>query len=113
MAGILLVREIMIRAVKTVGVNVNVRKAVQKMNKFDIGSIVVMDGGRPVGILTERDVLRLVEQSIDPSRRQGRCAVQFWIGLSSRPLNTPDHRTRAHRPNPMESGKSGRFHHDP
>ena len=66
-AGILLVREIMIRAVKTVGVNVNVRKAVQKMNKFDIGSIVVMDGKKPVGILTERDILRLVEQSIDPS----------------------------------------------
>jgi CBS domain-containing protein len=31
--------------------------AVKKMNSFNVGSLVVMSGGRPVGILTERDFL--------------------------------------------------------
>lgn len=42
--------------------------AVKKMNKFEIGCLVVIDGIRPVGIVTERDVLRkVVEASVDPS----------------------------------------------
>jgi CBS domain-containing protein len=37
------------------------------MNKFDIGSIVVVQGDRPVGIITERDILRrLVEPCLAP-----------------------------------------------
>ena len=58
----------MTRGVKTVRVDANVREAVRKMNKFDIGSIVVMQGRRPFGILTERDILRrIVEPCIEPS----------------------------------------------
>lgn len=68
MAGVFTVRDVMTKAVKTVKVNGNVKEAVQKMNKFNIGSVVVVDGRRPVGILTERDILRrIVEQCIDPS----------------------------------------------
>jgi len=63
-----MVRDVMTKAVKTVRIDSNVREAVQKMNKFDIGSIVVVDNRKPVGIITERDILRrIVEQSIDPS----------------------------------------------
>ena len=54
MSGVLLVRDVMTRGVKTVRVDANVREAVWKMNKFDIGSIVVMQGRRPFGILTEK-----------------------------------------------------------
>jgi CBS domain-containing protein len=37
------------------------------MNKFDIGSIVVVQGDRPVGIITERDILRrIVEPCLAP-----------------------------------------------
>ncbi len=31
--------------------------AVKKMNSFNVGSLVVMSGGRPIGMLTERDFL--------------------------------------------------------
>ncbi|MDW8049139.1 MAG: CBS domain-containing protein [Nitrososphaerota archaeon] len=68
MAEVLLVRDVMTRSVKTVRVDSTVREAVQKMNKFDIGSIVVMDDKKPVGIITERDIMRkIVEQCVDPS----------------------------------------------
>ena len=68
MIGAFLVRDVMTQTVKTIGTGANVREAVRKMNKFNIGSIVVTDGSRPIGILTERDILRrIVEQSIDPS----------------------------------------------
>jgi len=67
LAGILLVRDMMTTAVKTVKVTDSVMEAVRKMNKFKIGSVIVMDGERPVGIVTERDILeRVVEQDIDP-----------------------------------------------
>ena len=68
MLGAFLVRDVMTQTVKTIRTGANVREAVRKMNKFNIGSIVVTDGSKPIGILTERDILRrIVEQSIDPS----------------------------------------------
>lgn len=67
MAGVLMVRDVMTKAVKTVRVDDSVMEAVQKMNKFRISSVVVTEGKRPVGILTERDILeRIVEHCIDP-----------------------------------------------
>jgi len=67
MSGFLLVRDAMAKNVKTVRVDDTVLDAVKKMNKFRIGSIVVLSGDRPVGIITERDILqRIVEPSLDP-----------------------------------------------
>ncbi|MCP8305109.1 MAG: CBS domain-containing protein [archaeon] len=67
--SVLMVRDVMTRDVKTVGMNDSVREAVQKMNKFNIGSVVVVDTERrrPVGILTERDILRMVELYPEPT----------------------------------------------
>ena len=57
----------MVTNVKTVRVDDSVLDAVKKMNKFRIGSIVVVSGDRPVGIITERNILqRVVEPGIDP-----------------------------------------------
>jgi len=68
MSGILLVREIMTTNVKTVRPFSTVKDVVQKMNKFGIGSVVVVEEDRPVGIITERDVMRsIAEQFFDPS----------------------------------------------
>jgi CBS domain-containing protein len=68
LSGILLVRDVMTPSVKTVRVTDSVMEAVRKMNKFKIGSVIVMDGERPVGIVTERDILgRVVEEGIDPN----------------------------------------------
>jgi len=45
--------------VKTVHPDATVIEVAQKMLKFDVGSIVVVDSSlRPVGIVTERDILR-------------------------------------------------------
>jgi len=69
MSGVLLVRDVVTKAVKTVRMDTSVKEAVEKMNKFNIGSVVVMDmeRRRPIGILTERDILRMVEQYPEPS----------------------------------------------
>ena len=66
MSGILLVRDIMTSNVKTVRPFATVRDVVDKTNKFGIGSIVVVEEDRPIGIITERDVLRkLLEPFFD------------------------------------------------
>jgi CBS domain-containing protein len=60
MESILLVRDVMSGNVKTVRPNSTILEVVRKMNKFDVGSVVVVEGDRPVGIITERDILRRV-----------------------------------------------------
>ncbi|MFQ5758667.1 MAG: cyclic nucleotide-binding/CBS domain-containing protein [Candidatus Bathyarchaeia archaeon] len=68
MSGILLVRDVMTTNVKTVKPFSTVRDVVRKMNKFGIGSVLVVEEDRPVGIITERDLLRrIVEPFLDPS----------------------------------------------
>lgn len=68
MSGVILVRDVMSSPVRTTRVGDSVKDAVRKMNKFRIGCLVVMQGDRPVGILTERDIMRkIVEPCIDPS----------------------------------------------
>jgi len=56
------------RQVYTVGRGVTVAEAVREMNEKGIGALLVMDGRRPVGIFTERDVLkRIVDKDKDPA----------------------------------------------
>lgn len=62
MAGIVLVRDVMSKDVKVVRPDSSVKEVVATMNKFDIGSIIVVQGKRPVGIITERDILRRIVQ---------------------------------------------------
>lgn len=67
MAGIVLVRDVMTKNVRVVRPDSSVKEVVATMNKFDIGSIIVVQGGRPVGIITERDILkRVVEPCLAP-----------------------------------------------
>lgn len=68
MSGILLVRDVMTTNVKTVRPYSTAGDVVRKMNKFYIGSVLVVEEERPVGIITERDILRrIVEQGYDPA----------------------------------------------
>jgi CBS domain-containing protein len=67
MAGIVLVRDIMSKDVRVVRSDTTVKEVVATMNKFNIGSIIIVQGDRPVGIITERDILRrLVEPCLAP-----------------------------------------------
>ena len=68
MSGLIMVRDVMAKNVKTVKTGDTVHAAVQKMNKFDIGSVIVTASGRPVGIITETNIMRrIVGPRMDPA----------------------------------------------
>jgi CBS domain-containing protein len=54
------VRDVMVREVITVDENSAVKEAVDIMNEFQIGSLIVLERGKAMGIVTERDFLRRV-----------------------------------------------------
>lgn len=68
MSGLIMVRDVMAKNVKTVKTDDTVHAAVKKMNKFDIGSVIVTASGRPVGIITETNIMRrIVGPRMDPA----------------------------------------------
>ena len=59
----------MVKNVITVEAEATVREAAKLMNKHEIGCLVVMKRGKPVGIVTERDMLkRVLLKSKDPRK---------------------------------------------
>jgi CBS domain-containing protein len=54
------IQDIMIRDVVTLDENATVKMAAEIMNRFEIGSLIIVDGGKAVGIVTERDLLKRV-----------------------------------------------------
>jgi PAS domain S-box-containing protein len=63
LAEIKRVSEIMTREVVTVDGNITVREAVARMADRSISCLIVARDGRPAGIITERDVVRLLSES--------------------------------------------------
>ncbi|NHI83555.1 MAG: CBS domain-containing protein [Candidatus Thorarchaeota archaeon] len=62
------VREIMAVNVVTVPPDATVREVAISMAKMDIGSLIIIDKDRPVGIITEADIVtRVVAHDKDPS----------------------------------------------
>jgi CBS domain-containing protein len=84
MSGLMIVRDVMTKNIKTVKPDDTVHAAVQKMNKFDIGSVIVVSSGRPIGIITETNIMRrIVEPRMDPET--------VWAkDIMSSPLTTID-----------------------
>jgi CBS domain-containing protein len=64
------VSEIMTRDVVTVTQDETVDRAVRLMVDHDIGSVVVEDDGRPVGLFTERDLTRRILDEAGLLRRR-------------------------------------------
>jgi CBS domain-containing protein len=63
----LLVRDVMSQHVVTIDRGASVKDAARLMEKYDVGCLIVLDGGKAVGIITERDMLsRVLLQPIDP-----------------------------------------------
>jgi len=54
------VKDIMVKEIVTVDPATRIRDAVELMNKNEIGCLVVMKKGKPIGIMTERDVLKKI-----------------------------------------------------
>ncbi|WP_455277391.1 CBS domain-containing protein [[Eubacterium] cellulosolvens] len=66
MSSSVLVRDLMSKNMKTVRLDSKLSEVIEKMIKFHIGSILVVQGDKPIGIITERDALRcLIEFSFD------------------------------------------------
>jgi CBS domain-containing protein len=58
-------RKHMSRSLLTVEPGVPLAEVAERMVARDVGAVLVLEGGRLVGILTERDVLRAVAGGID------------------------------------------------
>ena len=69
------VREVMSTMLHTVSPSTTVGEAVALMAQYRIGSTVVMDGPRLVGIFTERDTVRAISQSHDAPAHE----VSSWM----------------------------------
>jgi len=73
--------EIMTTKVVTVDISERVEEALRLMVKFDVGSIIVVDKQKPVGIITERDITR--------AALRGDSLLKLPVrSLMSRPLQT-------------------------
>lgn len=63
----LLVKDVMTKNVMTIESSTPAKKAAELMERHDIGCLIVMNEGKPVGIVTERDMLkRVLLQFRDP-----------------------------------------------
>ena len=67
MASTILVKDIMSKEVRVVRPDTSAQEIVATLNKFNIGSVIVVQKDKPVGIITIRDILvRIVEQNLAP-----------------------------------------------
>jgi CBS domain-containing protein len=63
------VEDVMVDDVITIDADATVHDAVRLMNKHEIGCVIVILKGKPVGIVTERDMLkRVLAKSEDPDK---------------------------------------------
>jgi len=63
------VEDVMIKKVITVDAEATVKEAVEIMNEHEIGCLIVMKWKKPVGIITERDMLkRVLVKSKNPEK---------------------------------------------
>jgi CBS domain-containing protein len=83
-----LARGHMSRDLLSVGPEVSLSEVAQRMVDKDVGAVLVMEDGRLVGILTERDVLRAVAQGAAES-----AAVAGWMTRDPETLE-PDESTQ-------------------
>ena len=58
--GTLKTVNVMVKKVITVDENASVKEAADIMNKFEIGSVITTRKGKPIGIITERDLLKRI-----------------------------------------------------
>ncbi|MGP8126154.1 MAG: cyclic nucleotide-binding/CBS domain-containing protein [Nitrososphaerales archaeon] len=62
------VKDVMTGNVRTIQVKATLREAATAMAKWKIGSLVIADGKKPVGIITEGDISKAVAKGVDPAK---------------------------------------------
>ncbi len=61
------VKEIMTRNVATVDIKSSIQQLSQKMLAYGVGSVIITDDNQPVGIVTEKDIVRkIVSKNLKP-----------------------------------------------
>lgn len=61
------VKEIMTRDVATVDIKSDIPHLAGKMLELDVGSVIITDGKHPIGIVTERDIVRkIITKNLKP-----------------------------------------------
>jgi CBS domain-containing protein len=72
----MIVREIMTTRVETIGPDATVEDAARRMREVGVGALAVCERDRPVGIVTDRDlVVRSAAEGADPTRALVRSAM--------------------------------------
>jgi CBS domain-containing protein len=79
-----LLRDVMSRDLLTVAPEDTLGEAAEKMAARGVGAALVMDFGRLVGILTERDLLAAVADRVQPSEAR----VREW--MTEDPVTVPE-----------------------
>lgn len=80
------IRDIMIENVITAKKETTVEDAVRLMNKYEIGCLVVVEDGKPVGIVTERDLLKRVLAKSKALRRLKVSQIMSYPLVSAKPI---------------------------
>jgi CBS domain-containing protein len=73
----------------SVETSVSIMEVAQRMVDRNVGAVLVLDGGRLAGILTERDVLRAVARGLTDSTRVADCMTAHTETIA--PEDTTDH----------------------
>jgi CBS domain-containing protein len=86
----MLVKELMNKEIASIESEASVERAAQLMKKQDIGCLVVMDDGKPLGVVTDRDiVLRGTAKGLNPmlsNIMQVTSASPLWCCYSDHPI---------------------------
>src|SRR5207249_12148698 len=90
------VQDVMASRLYTVGPGDTVGEAVALMAQNRVGSVLVMEGDRLLGIFTERDTVRAISQAHDAARHE----VVSWLTGAPPPADRATATTEPRRPRP-------------
>ncbi len=76
------VRDVMTRGVKTIDLRSTILDAAKAMAKWKIGSLVVVEGTKPVGMVTEGDISRSVADGVEPSTALGKFGMKRLLTVA-------------------------------
>ncbi|MEM2509454.1 MAG: CBS domain-containing protein [Candidatus Methanomethylicia archaeon] len=83
----LLVKDVMTRSIISISPKASITEAARIMSEKDIGGVLVIDENKPVGMLTERDIVRrVVAQGLNPSNtrvEEAMSAPLFFIDANA------------------------------
>ncbi|MCZ2809576.1 MAG: CBS domain-containing protein [Candidatus Bathyarchaeota archaeon] len=72
------VEDVMVEQVLSVSEEATVKEAAELMNQNEIGCLIVVNNGNPIGIVTETDMVkRVILGAVDPEK------TKVWIIMSS------------------------------